>query len=92
MQERYPNIFSLLESLEKEIQYFLVASINEQPLEGNLLPDNFEPYRIDEPLLYILGQYQLYPILDDKEVIESDEEYDGQKQFRNRLLERMNLL
>lgn len=92
LQERYPNIFSLLESLEKEIQYFLVASINEQPLEGNLLPDNFEPYRIDEPLLYILGQYQLYPILDDKEVIESDEEYDGQKQFRNRLLERMNLL
>lgn len=77
LQERYPTIYNSLELLdqEKNIDYFSVGSINKRPLEENMLPKEFLPYRIEEPFLYILSQYQLYPLLEAQG--ESDQEEEG---------------
>ena len=62
LENRYPNIHTALELLNPQCDtsYFLLASLNELPNQ-QVFSKSFEPYRIDELLLYILSQYGLFP-------------------------------
>lgn len=70
LENEFPNIYFSLESMGKSMEYFIVGSIDTMPEEGNRIPKDFVPYRIDEMLTYILAQKGLYPYQNTEEVKE----------------------
>ena len=61
------------------MRYFLLASLNELPNQ-QVFSKSFEPYRIDELLLYILSQYGLFPTTEFQDTTKGQIKYNNIKQ------------
>lgn len=81
LENRYPNIHTALELLNPQCDtsYFLLASLNELPNQ-QVFSKSFEPYRIDELLLYILSQYGLFPTTEFQDTTKGQIKYNNIKQ------------
>lgn len=56
-----PSLANQIERLAPHAEYFFTSCTGFQDTVGNQFPPNFTPYRVDEPFLYALHSWELYP-------------------------------